>query len=73
VTIELASEASSANPIYVVLTSGTSRLGFSSEPYQWKFNDFFEGLGIERFITAGGMSQRAVNHSPGTCVVWDLV
>jgi hypothetical protein len=73
VTIELASEASSSNPMYVVLGKDTSRLKLSSEPYQWTFNDFFAGLGIERYTTTAGQTHRGVVHSPGTCVVWDLV
>lgn len=73
VTIEVAADASTANPVYVTLPSGTSRLGLSSEPYQWTFNDFFATFAVERFTDAAGNSQRVINHSPGTCVVWDLV
>ncbi|KAE8448338.1 hypothetical protein EG329_009582 [Mollisiaceae sp. DMI_Dod_QoI] len=73
ITIELAADASTANPIYVTLPSGTSRLGFSSEPYQWTFNDFFASLGIERHTNSNNVWERVVDHSPGTSVVWDLV
>jgi hypothetical protein len=73
VTIELAADASTSKPTYVTLPSGTSVLGFSTEPYKWTFNDFFASLGVQRYTNSAGTSLRVVDHSPGTSVVWDLV
>ncbi len=70
---EVAANASSSKPTYVTLPSGTSVLGFSTEPYHWTFNDFFASLGVERYTNSAGTSLRVVDHSPGTSVVWDLV
>jgi hypothetical protein len=73
ITIELAADASSTNPQYVTLPSGTSRLAISSEPYTWTFNDFFTKLGIEGYTDSNNIVSRVVENSPGTSVVWDLV
>ncbi|KUJ22654.1 uncharacterized protein LY89DRAFT_714400 [Mollisia scopiformis] len=73
ITIELAADASTSDPQYLTLPSGTSRLGLSSEPYTWTFNDFFATLAIEGYTASSGTYYRVINNSPGTSIVWDLV
>jgi hypothetical protein len=72
ITIELAANASTANPQYLTLEKDTSYLKISSEPYTWTFNDFFVTLGITRYASQGNW-ENVIIHSPGTSVVWDLV
>jgi hypothetical protein len=73
VTIELAADSSSSDPVYVVNSSSDSLLTLSSQPYTWKFGDFFASFGQEWGTDSTDASKQLVNHSPGTSVVWELV
>jgi hypothetical protein len=54
VTIEVAANASTANPLYVSQSTTDSKLVLSNTSYEWTFKDLFNSFGVQSVTNTTG-------------------